>query len=157
MAVAISAIAFGLFHGNLTQMIYTTLFGFVLGNMYLKSGNIKLTILMHMLVNLFGTLPSILMQNATDYLLASPDTASREYLIAIILAIAVPLFFFTCIGIGIVTLFRAKKTGLFDYYYQTESNISFVSRLRCVLLNPGAICFILLYGFSLISTLVPLG
>lgn len=154
MAVAVSSIAFGLFHGNLNQFIYTTLFGFILGNLYVKCGKIRYPIFLHMLANLFGTLPSLVMQNVADYRASSPDTASKEYLISTILSIAVPIFFLVCIGIGVIVLIRAKKTGLFDYYYNCEIALSPIRRLRCILLNSGAICFIALSVLSIISNLL---
>ena len=156
MAIAVSSVAFGIFHGNLNQLIYATLLGFILGNMYVKSGKIRYPIMMHMLVNMFGTVPAILMQRADEYLAGTPDTASQDYLVAKIVSIAVPIIFFACIGLGIVVLLRAKKTGLFEYYYECEIDLSPMRRLRCVLLNAGAIEFLLLYGLTIASTLVPL-
>ena len=55
LAIIVSAIAFGLFHGNLYQFFYATFLGLVLGYIYTRSGNILYPILLHMLINFFGS------------------------------------------------------------------------------------------------------
>ena len=53
-AVVLSAILFGLYHGNMVQFIYCTILGIVFAIAYEKSGNIFVTIIAHMLINLEG-------------------------------------------------------------------------------------------------------
>ncbi|MCR4791564.1 MAG: CPBP family intramembrane metalloprotease [Lachnospiraceae bacterium] len=65
-AVLISGLMFGLFHGNVTQGIYATLFGFALAFIYLKSGNIYITIGYHMAVNFIGGVIAVLVNRALD-------------------------------------------------------------------------------------------
>ncbi len=57
LAIIVSAIAFGLFHGNLYQFFYATFIGLVLGYLYTRSGNILYPILLHMLINFGSTVP----------------------------------------------------------------------------------------------------
>ncbi len=54
IAIVFSAIAFGLFHGNLSQLIYATAVGLVLGYVYTSTRKIKYTILLHAMLNFFG-------------------------------------------------------------------------------------------------------
>lgn len=64
IAILLSGLMFGLFHGNLNQFCYTVVIGFFLGFLYLKTGNIKITISLHMIFNFFGgMLPSLLLKN----------------------------------------------------------------------------------------------
>lgn len=58
LAIAVSAVLFGLFHANLAQTLYTTVVGLLLGYVYVKSGNLLYTIALHMSMNLIhGVVP----------------------------------------------------------------------------------------------------
>lgn len=59
-AVLLSGLMFGLFHGNLNQFIYAFVLGICFGFVYVKTGNIRYTILLHMLVNFPGTTLGVL-------------------------------------------------------------------------------------------------
>ncbi len=50
-AIIYSSLAFGLFHCNIYQIFYAFVIGLLLGYVYIRTGNIILTIIMHMLVN----------------------------------------------------------------------------------------------------------
>jgi hypothetical protein len=50
-AALLSAVIFGLIHGNWAQGINATALGFVLGLLYFRSGNIRLSLLFHILNN----------------------------------------------------------------------------------------------------------
>ena len=64
VAVVVSGLMFGLFHGNLNQFVYATVIGMFLAFLYVKTGNIKITISLHMLFNFIGGfLASILAKN----------------------------------------------------------------------------------------------
>lgn len=67
-AIIISAVAFGLFHGNLYQFFYAFLVGLILGYVYVKSGNWWLSVLLHAIMNFFGgLLPMIVEKCALRY------------------------------------------------------------------------------------------
>ncbi len=53
-AVVMSGLMFGLFHGNLNQFVYAFALGMFLAFLYVKTGNIKITIALHMLINFMG-------------------------------------------------------------------------------------------------------
>ncbi len=54
----VQALAFGIFHMNLTQGIYTFVLGLALGYVTHRSGSIASAMLMHLVYNLMGTLGS---------------------------------------------------------------------------------------------------
>ncbi len=54
-AVVVSALMFGLFHGNLYQVFYAFLVGMVLGLAYVRSGRLGCSILLHILFNFLGS------------------------------------------------------------------------------------------------------
>ncbi len=58
VANIVQALAFGIFHMNLTQGIYTFVLGLALGYVTHRSGSIAPTMLMHLVYNLMGTLGS---------------------------------------------------------------------------------------------------
>jgi len=53
-AIIISALLFGLLHMNLSQFIYATALGLVLGYVVCYTNEVKYTILIHMIVNILG-------------------------------------------------------------------------------------------------------
>lgn len=54
LAIWLSALVFGLFHGNLEQLIYATLLGAMLGFVYYRTRSLRSTVIMHMAVNFMG-------------------------------------------------------------------------------------------------------
>lgn len=54
LAVVLSALLFGLFHGNLSQFFYAFGLGLAFGYIYLNTGRIRNTILAHMCINFQG-------------------------------------------------------------------------------------------------------
>ena len=55
LAVLAGALFFGLVHGNFYQFFYAFLVGLIFGYVYVKTGNVLHTILMHMLLNFTGS------------------------------------------------------------------------------------------------------
>lgn len=53
-AIFLSGLFFGLFHGNFTQFFYSALTGFLLAYVYVRTGRVRNTIILHMTVNFFG-------------------------------------------------------------------------------------------------------
>ena len=71
-AVVISALVFGLIHGNIFQCFYCIANGLLWGYVYVKTGKIRYTIAGHMLMNFFcGVLPSFLLSFVDEDALAS--------------------------------------------------------------------------------------
>ena len=54
-AILMTAIAFGLFHMNLSQFFYATAIGMIFAYVTIKTNTIKYSILLHVMVNLIGT------------------------------------------------------------------------------------------------------
>lgn len=66
VAVVVSGIMFGLFHGNLNQFVYAATIGMFLAYLYAKTGNLKITISLHMLFNFVGGFLSSLLLRIID-------------------------------------------------------------------------------------------
>ena len=68
-AVLCSGLLFGLFHGNFYQFFYAALLGMFFAFIYVKTGRIRITMLLHAIVNFFGGVvaPAILELLGSDY------------------------------------------------------------------------------------------
>ena len=67
LAIVFSALAFGLFHGNLNQFFYAAALGLVFGYIYTKTGRLRYSIILHMVVNFFGSVVSVYVADKIDY------------------------------------------------------------------------------------------
>lgn len=63
VAILFSGLMFGLFHGNLNQFAYAFVLGICYGFIYVKTGNIRYTIYLHMLNNFLGSVLGMLVLN----------------------------------------------------------------------------------------------
>ncbi len=59
LAIAVSALVFGLFHMNPVQVVYATLLGAIFGWMYYRTGSLMSVIAGHVLNNTFATLTTL--------------------------------------------------------------------------------------------------
>ncbi len=53
--IVTSGVIFGLFHGNLSQLLYATALGMIFAYVYLRSGEIIIPICLHFIMNVFGS------------------------------------------------------------------------------------------------------
>ena len=60
LAVVTSALAFGLFHGNFAQFFYAFGLGLVFGYVYVRTGRLRCSVLLHMFINLIGGVVSVM-------------------------------------------------------------------------------------------------
>jgi hypothetical protein len=148
-AIIVSSIAFGLFHGNLSQFFYAVLIGFVLGYIYSKTSNVIYPIAMHMLLNFFGSIvPLLFIDSLETYLKLTEEIAAgvavdMELFARVELISAIYSFItFTLIGLGIFIIFKFKNR--FFISDRCEIEIPKSKRANVILLNAGAIVFIIL-------------
>ncbi len=117
IAIIVSGLFFGLFHGNFSQFFFASLIGFLFAFLYLKTGKIHLTIILHMIVNLFTSVvtttllqkvyetnPS--MNTSPEYLMANRAAAVSIVLFGAALA---TIAFAGFVGIIILIVFAATK------------------------------------------------
>ena len=72
LAVVVSALIFGLFHGNLSQLFYAFALGLVFGSVYLKTGRLRYSIGLHMFINFIGSVLGPWLLGSVDF--AALDT-----------------------------------------------------------------------------------
>lgn len=66
VAVVLSGIMFGLFHGNLNQFFYATLIGMMFAFLYVKTGRLWYSVLLHIIINFFGSVVAMLVMKNVD-------------------------------------------------------------------------------------------
>jgi hypothetical protein len=64
--VLVSALLFGLFHGNLNQFFYAFGLGAIFAFIYVKTQRLRYTIFLHMIINLFGGIIAPLLLRGLD-------------------------------------------------------------------------------------------
>ena len=161
LAIIVSAIAFGLFHGNFYQLFYATLIGFILGFIYTKTGNILYSIVMHILFNLWGSLPARLLGESINRyyelteLMATEGEAAvdmAEYLNLTLLVGGYSMIQMGFAVVGVVFFIkRLRKTFISD---RCEVNIPRARRGAVIVGNVGAILFIIISALTMLATII---
>ena len=138
-AIILSGLIFGLFHGNFNQFFYAFFIGSYFAFIYVKTGNIKYTIGLHMMVNFIGSVASGLLLQYVD--LEHPTLISL--LISALFSLVVYGIAIAGFVLLLVNLSKLKVDVEYPSYYKTERN-------KAMLINVGMILF---YVFFLIMML----
>lgn len=131
VAVCVSALCFGLFHGNLNQFLYAFVIGLIFGYVALKTERIWQTVLLHAMVNAIGTGLLPLSERAGEIGLM---LLGCFVLASILLGI---IFFFVCRR---ELWFERGNTGL------TEGR-----KWKLIFGSPGIIFFLIVEGLMIAS------
>lgn len=130
-AVIVSGLVFGLFHLNFNQFFYAFLLGIFLAFIYVKTGRIKYTIILHMMINFIGSVLS-------GILLAYLDMESP---IGMCIYGVFSLFICAVVIAGIV-LWIVNKPKI--KVAAGEVVLEKGKRFKTVILNPGMLLFCIL-------------
>lgn len=162
-AVILSGFLFALFHGNLNQFVYAFALGLILAFLYVKTGNLKITIAIHMIVNFMGGVVSTAVSRMIDldqyFVLAQDMDISavmafvNENLAGILAYGALFVFVFANIIAGfvlfIVCLVKRKFT-----FAKGQTAIPRGKRFRTVILNPGMLLYCIFWIAMIIYQLL---
>lgn len=171
IAIAMSGVMFGLFHGNLNQFVYAAALGTFFAFIYVRTGKIRYTMILHAMVNSMATIGTLLLkmfsEGTTGYLEGTETLASvssldlygllRDPLSGAmylggalglcVWLLAIAAFVITGIILWIV---KGKKLFLLP---SRDLSVPKGKHFLTAFLNPGMICFsivwILLIGSSL--------
>ena len=141
VSIILSAVIFGLVHGNLNQFFYSALIGGFLGYVYIKTGRITYTIALHMIINLIGSVVSLSLNNSISSL--STGTINP---IALIFVISYFTMLIISLFIGISSIWDYKKAK----FNGEKTEINLKNPLKTVFLNTGMICFVLFFIIKMI-------
>ena len=157
-ALVFSALCFGLYHMNLFQFFYAFGIGIVFGYAYLRTGKIIYSILMHVVVNLFGGVIAPLAVSALDtegidslrQLINAnapvPDELIRQVLPGLVGFIMYNLVFYGLVAAGIIIfIFRFRRIR----FRERPDKEKAPSGPTAMLLNLGTVLFIV---FSVLNT-----
>lgn len=140
VSIILSAVIFALFHGNLNQFFYALLMGGFFAYVYIKTGRIIYTMILHGIINLMGSVVSLFVANSVNNLMSGFN--SLDFAILIIYTLI--LLLFLIIGIyGLTKLEKARFNG-------QKTEIALENPFRTMFLNYGMICLTAFYIIMMI-------
>ena len=146
-SIILSSVAFGVFHGNFSQVLYATLLGFILGYIYVKSGRLLYSVLMHVALNFFGTVPTLLVSDSikklTDASLGgAAGSVSFDYFSDAmnVLGVIFLQYGFAIAGVILLCCFLFKRK--YKIPFAKEMYIPHRELINLTLINPGMIAFL---------------
>lgn len=162
VAVLLSGLMFGLFHGNLNQFVYAFSLGIFFGFIYVKTGKLRYTIGLHMFINFMGSVAGTLMLKLINYEEfaqatlggASPETIMALYMdslpgwIAFMLYVVLVIAM-TITGFVLLIVFRKRFT-----FTAGEEVIAKGARFKTVIFNVGMMLYIVFWLAMIIRQLV---
>lgn len=161
VAIVLSGLMFGLFHGNLNQFAYAFLLGGFLAFMYVKTGNLKITIGLHMCINFTGAVVSVLLLKAIhleeyqEIVMNGGDSQEimdfmMRYLPGWIGYMIYILFILAAVITGLVLLIVFRKKLRVE-----PGQIAKGQRFRTVICNPGMLCYCIFWIIMIILQMFP--
>ena len=160
-AVIFSALTFGLIHQNLFQFFYAFGVGLIMGYLYLRTGRLRYSVILHAIINFMGSvLAPFIMSLVDPQKLESIDPMlSPEALLPIYMEIlpgmlAVVLYAFILLGLFIagLVLFIIKVRHL--TWKESAAQLPAGTVFRTAWRNPGMILFCLICGTLMVINLV---
>lgn len=146
ISVLLSGLLFAFFHGNLNQFFYAFLLGGFFAIIYIKTGQIKYTIGLHMIINFIGSVVSLFVsQPLMD--LANGSVISPTSTFGVFLYILITL------GLTVMGLIYSIKYFDKSRFDGSEKEIILKNPVSTILLNPGIICFILLMSYTIFTSI----
>ena len=135
VAIITTAILFGLFHANFSQFFYAVALGMIFAYVALKTGTIKYSIILHIVVNIMGgvILPAAIGDGSN-----------------IVVSGCVGLVLLAIVIIGLVLLIKNRKNiSLLDGEIKLEKGTAF----KTIWVNVGMILYVVICLFSMVSIL----
>ncbi|MCH5263735.1 MAG: CPBP family intramembrane metalloprotease [Lachnospiraceae bacterium] len=129
-AIILSGLMFGLFHGNFNQFFYAFFIGSFFAFIYVKTGNIKYTIILHMMVNFVGSVIGGLFLKYVDL--------ENLTLVGMLIAVLYSVFIYGIVIVGFVLLLvnLSKLKVDVDYHPLMKRQ-----RAKDMLINVGMILY----------------
>ena len=141
ISIILSATLFGLMHGNLNQFFYAFLLGGFFSYTYIKTGKIIYPILLHICLNLMGSVLSLFVLESAN---AITQGAYTSFDIGLILVYVLILLLVMIFGLyGLTQYKKAKLTKI-------RTKIELTNPIRTAFLNYGMVCYI---GFTILLIL----
>ena len=156
LAVLTSALMFGLFHGNLSQFFYAFALGLVFGYVYLKTGKLRYSIGLHMLINLNGSVigPLFLEKLAVLDTMETLDLAALEPILPELFGFGAYVLVLIGLAVAGLVLLCINKRRVF--FVPAEMELPKGSRFRTAYVNVGMILLLIGCIALTIAGIIPL-
>ena len=136
IAIVVSGLCFGFYHGNIAQFLYASALGFVFAYVVIRTEDIRYSIALHICINLLGT--AVVPQLVTLGTMAT---------------MCVGLFVMAVIGGGIILMILAVVLKKLKF---EKGSISLEHPFKTVWLNLGMILYVLISLASFVLVVVSL-
>ena len=139
VAVFVTALLFGLIHGNPAQFPLAFMLGLLLGTVYVKTGHVVYTMLMHFLINFTASIPELV------YLLTGADISMGWNII-------IPILIVT--GIVFIIVFRKHDLLKLKRSYNPKANPDTFRNVGMILaIVGGGVLVLSSVGLSLLENI----
>ena len=145
VSIILSAVIFGFFHGNLNQFFYAFFIGGFFAYVYIKTGNIIYPILLHIAVNLMGSVVSLFVTTSVETITSGTVYPADLAIVLIYILIVVISFV-----IGMVCRANYDKYR----FYGLKTKIGLTHPIKTMFLNYGMILFIVFCLIEIIHQLI---
>ena len=154
LAVFTSALMFGLFHGNLSQLFYAFTLGLVFGYVYLKTGRLRYSVGLHMLINFLGGVLAPDLLDGVDFAvldeMESADPAALTAFFLQLLPVAAYVLGMFGLALAGLVLFCVKARDV--SFAPAELELPKGARFKTAWLNVGMILLFVSCAVSIILT-----
>lgn len=134
-SIFLSALAFGMFHGNLSQFFYAFALGCIFAYTVVRTETIKYSIILHMIVNIFGSV-------------IAPEIALKNN---ILLTSLMGLFIITVIIASIILVINNRKNIIFENGYV---KLTKKEQFGLMFSNSGMVVYTILFILLIVSVIV---
>ncbi len=158
-AMLISGFMFGLFHGNLVQFVYATMLGMFFAFIYMRTGRIIYTMILHALINGVSTFMSTIMFGDLDisemmgYLNNGDINGYMQFVQDNIAVFAraglVGTVIFLVVITGVILMIVLRKKFVFEHH---EEEIEKGNRFKTAIVNTGMLVYIIFWVSNIILT-----
>lgn len=151
-AVIIPSAFFAVCHGNFFQVFYTFLLGCFFSFIYVKTGKLRYTVILHVVVNFLGTVPpKILNELLARHAPQGDEAITAAASLSALAAILYSLLTLAVAVVGAVILVKNFRKIRFDSGILPPPRGKAAS---CALMNAGIAAAIAMYAFVLLGSLV---
>ena len=161
LAVFLSALVFGLFHLNLFQFFYAFGLGWLFGYIYLRTGRLRYSVLLHGIVNFIGSVvaPFMLSQVDMEALSQMDPNATAEQIVEqyghmLPGFLAIMLYAMVLVGLAITGLVLLILKCRKLVWKEADAQLPREKVTKTVYLNAGMVVYVLLCAGMIVLTLL---
>ncbi|MBQ7095923.1 MAG: CPBP family intramembrane metalloprotease [Clostridia bacterium] len=148
LAMVVSGLVFGIIHGNFQQFFYAFFVGIIFGYVYIKTGRLIYTILMHMIINFNGSF----VVDSFRSLINSESALSNSINPWQLLSSLYNSGMFILVVAGMILFILNIKS--FRMKENEEQGLPLKTQFELAFSNTGMILLLILTGFTFITNII---